>query len=395
LAHRPIDDRTAAVADGEADLFLVFDILGGASDVHLARVSADRTTVVASASEVPTASIVTSLTTSFPDVDALVARIDSVTRSDRNIYVDALAVAEEELGDSVLANVLLLGVAYQRGLLPLTAESIERAIELNGVAVEANRNAFRAGRAFAEAPRTLERADATRLGEVELTASRRARRLAASLLHSAALPTTVRAVCEPLAADLVDYQDGALARRYVDYVASVHARVPATVDPEHDISCAAARGYHKLLAYKDEYEVARLHLKVDIAKRAEAAIGVPVTVRYHLHPPLLRAMGLKRKIEVGPWIRPAFRALRAARRVRGTSFDLFGRLALRRVERALPGEYTAALDEALRVCSAAGRDRVLAVASAPELVRGYEHVKEANIERFRAALAVPAEVVVA
>ena len=106
-------------------------------------------------------------------------------------------------------------------------------------------------------------------------------------------------------------------------------------------------------------------------------------------------MGRKRKIEVGPWIRPAFRVLRAARRLRGTSFDLFGLPALRRVERALPGEYTTALDEALRTVTPEVRDHVLAVAAAPELVRGYEHVKEANIERFRAALAVPATVVLA
>jgi indolepyruvate ferredoxin oxidoreductase len=393
LARRPIDDRTAAVADGEADLYLVYDILGGAGDVHLARVSPERTTVVGSASAVPTASIVTSLTTSFPDIDALVARIDSVTRAENNVYVDALALAEEHFGDNVLANVLLLGVAYQRGLLPLSSESIERAIELNGVAVEGNRTAFRAGRAFVDEPRTLERVDAARLGEVDFAASRRAQRVASSLLDQAALPPVVRAVCEPRAADLVDYQDETLARRYVDYVASIVARLPEQTDPQYDIACAAARGYHKLLAYKDEYEVARLHLKADVGKRAAAALGAPVSVRYHLHPPMLRAMGLDHKIEVGEWIRPAFRVLRAARRVRGTAFDVFGLAALRRTERALPAEYTSALDTALASCSPQTREAVLAVASAPDLVRGYEHVKEANIARFRAALAAHHEVV--
>ena len=102
---------------------------------------------------------------------------------------------------------------------------------------------------------------------------------------------------------------------------------------------------------------------------------------------MLRAMGLDHKIEVGEWIRPAFRLLRAARRVRGTAFDVFGLAALRRTERALPTEYTAALDDALASCSLQSREAVLAVASAPDLVRGYEHVKEANNARFRAALA--------
>jgi indolepyruvate ferredoxin oxidoreductase len=392
VSNRPIDDRTAAVADGEADLYLVFDILGGAADLHLARVSPARTTVVGSASAVPTASIVTSLTTSFPEIDSLIARIDAVTRADRNVYVDALALAEEQFGDHVLANVMMLGVAYQRGLLPLTAASIERAIDLNGVAVDANLTAFRAGRAFVESPRPLEQIDATRLGQVELTASRRARRIAKALLDRAALPGPVRAVGEPRAADLIDYQDEALARRYVDYLASVTSRMSVETDPDHEIACAVARGFHKLLAYKDEYEVARLHLKADIGARAEAVLGTAVSVRYHLHPPLLRAMGVKRKIEVGPWIRPAFRLLRAARRLRGTPVDPFGWLALRRTERALPGEYTAAVDRALSLSPA--HTDLLAVASAPELVRGYEHIKQANIERFRAALTPRAEVFV-
>jgi indolepyruvate ferredoxin oxidoreductase len=393
LSRRPVDDRTAAVAEGEADLYLVFDILGGAADVHLARVSPSRTTVVGSASAVPTASIVTSLSTSFPDVDSLIARVDAVTRSDDNVYVDAMALAEREFGDHVLANVLLLGVAYQRGLLPLTAASIERAIDLNGVAVEANLAAFRAGRAFAASPQPVERLAAERLGAVSFIASRRARRVAASFVEGMSLPASVRAVVEPRAADLVDYQDEKLARRYVDYIASVVVRAGVEVDPHHEIACLVARGYHKLLAYKDEYEVARLHLKIDVGERAEAALGTKIDVRYHLHPPVLRALGMKRKIEVGPWIKPAFRALRVARRVRGTAFDPFGRFALRRTERALPQEYTEAVDAALAAPTPAP-DRLREVASAPDLVRGYEHIKEANIARFRQVLAAPAEVVV-
>jgi indolepyruvate ferredoxin oxidoreductase len=226
------------------------------------------------------------------------------------------------------------------------------------------------------------------LGAVALTASRRARRRAGSIVDGAGLPASVREVVEPRAADLVDYQDDALARRYVDYVASVLARTGDDVDPAHDVACTVARGYHKLLAYKDEYEVARLHLKIDVGDRAAAALGGPVDVRYHLHPPVLRALGMKRKIEVGPWIRPAFRLLRAARRVRGTAFDPFGRFKLRRTERALPREYTDALDAALDA-PADSLDRLRAIAAAADLVRGYEHVKEANIGRFRAALAGP------
>jgi indolepyruvate ferredoxin oxidoreductase len=386
ISAQPIDDRTAAVAGGEADTYLVFDILSGAADQHLAKAGSERTTAIVSTSEVPTASIVTSTSTSFPEGAALVDRIASVTRQDSSHYVDAIALAESLFGDHVLANVLLLGVAYQAGAIPLTAASIERAIELNGVAVAKNIDAFRQGRRFAESPGEISRTAKPRMGEGALAPSRRARATAGRILVGSVLPDDLRALVESRAADLVDYQDAALAQRYVDYVQHVHERERAIADTT-DIARAAARGYYKLLAYKDEYEVARLHLKMDVGAQAESELGVPVTVKYHLHPPLLRALGMKNKLEVGASIRPAFRVLRAMRRVRGSALDVFGYAHLRRVERALPDEYTSALDAALAAMPATGRDRVLEVALAPDLVRGYEHVKLANVERFRAALA--------
>jgi indolepyruvate ferredoxin oxidoreductase len=385
ISASPIDDRTAAVANGEADTYLVFDILSGAADQHLVRAGGSRTTAIVSTSAVPTASIVTSTTTSFPEVARLVDRIDSVTNEQRNRYLDALALAESLLGDQLLANVLLLGVAYQAGVLPLTAQSIERAIELNGVAVDKNITAFRSGRAYVISPTEVQRKVETRLGETTFQASRRARSVAAKLVAATTLPDDVRAICEPRAADLVDYQDRALAARYVAYIEQVSEAERAATGTT-DLARAVARGFYKLLAYKDEYEVARLHLKVDIAARASDQLGVLVDVTYHLHPPMLRALGMKKKLEVGSWIRPAFRVLRAMRRVRGTALDVFGYAKLRRIERALPGEYAAAVDSSLARLTVATKDDALVVANAADLVRGYEHIKLANIERFRVVL---------
>jgi indolepyruvate ferredoxin oxidoreductase len=386
ISSEPLARRTATVSAGEADAYLVFDVLSGAADAHLARVSPARTTAIVSSSAVPTASIVTDLATSFPDVDLLVERIDASTRAERNQHLDALALAESLFGDHVLANVLLLGVAYQAGVIPLTAASIERAIELNGVAVEANVAAFRYGRMFVEAPTEVERVAQPRLGAVELTPSRKARRAARRLVAHAGLPDAVRALCETRAADLVDYQHTALARRYVEFVAEVSRReVRAT---GHTVIAEAVARYHyKLLAYKDEYEVARLHLKTDIGKQAREQLGVPVEVTYHLHPPVLRALGMRNKLTVGEWVRPAFRILQSLRRVRGTPFDVFGMAHVRRVERALPGEYEAAVIGALQGLAADTEAQALEIANAPDIVRGYENIKLDNVARFRAVIA--------
>jgi indolepyruvate ferredoxin oxidoreductase len=153
-----------------------------------------------------------------------------------------------------------------------------------------------------------------------------------------------------------------------------------------EVTCAVARNHYKLLAYKDEYEVARLHLANDVGAAARDRLGVPVKVTYHLHPPVLRALGMRRKLTVGEWARPLFRALRAMRRLRGTAFDVFGLARVRRVERALPGEYEAAVDAALANLDHETLPRSLEIANAPDIVRGYEDIKLANVERFRAVI---------
>jgi indolepyruvate ferredoxin oxidoreductase len=149
------------------------------------------------------------------------------------------------------------------------------------------------------------------------------------------------------------------------------------------VSVEFGRYLYKLLAYKDEYEVARLHLKVDIAAQA-AADGSRARVRYHIHPPFLRALGLRHKLALGRWILPVFAVLRAMRGVRGTAFDPFGPAEVRRVERALPEEYTTALLAALQTDD---HDRCLTVARAPDRIRGYETIKLAGVAAFRAILA--------
>lgn len=189
------------------------------------------------------------------------------------------------------------------------------------------------------------------------------------------------------AADLVSYQDARYAAGYADAVERAR-RVEADRAPgASGLAEAVARGLHKLLAYKDEYEVARLSLDPALQAEIAARFGAGARYAWKLHPPILRAMGMKKKITLGPWFRPAFRALRAMRRLRGTPFDPFGHTRVRRLERELIGEYRAVVAELLASLTPGNHALAVAIAGLPDLVRGYEQVKVDSVARYRERLA--------
>ena len=178
--------------------------------------------------------------------------------------------------------------------------------------------------------------------------------------------------------DLVAYQDEAYARAYAEYVEQVRV----LEDGPTEVTEAVAKHLYKLMAYKDEYEVARLSLDPAFLTGLSEEFGSGTRYAYRLHPPVLRALGMKRKISLGPWFRPAFRLLHALRRLRGTPFDPFGRAEVRRVERELVDDYRGTVLQAFRADDV-DRARVLALAELPDLVRGYEDVKLANVAKYR------------
>jgi indolepyruvate ferredoxin oxidoreductase len=193
----------------------------------------------------------------------------------------------------------------------------------------------------------------------------------------------LRRLLEIRVPELIEYQDARYARQYVDVVARVAAAERTAVSGETRLSEAVARSLFKLMAYKDEYEVARLHLRQDFARELADEYPDGVTVRYQLHPPLLRALGLERKIALGPWFDSVFRLLVRMRGLRGTALDPFRFAEVRRVERALIGEYRGLVDGALASLSADTYERAVKLANLPDLIRGYEDVKLRNVKRFR------------
>ncbi len=376
IASEPVVGQIRAGA-GAADLLLGLDLLGAAAPETLLTAAPDRTVAVLNTAQTPTAQMVTEVTAVAADTDAALSAIDGVTRVAERVTVDALGLSERLFDDHMPTNMLMAGAAFQQGCLPLSAAAIERAIELNGAAVDVNVAAFRWGRAWVLDPEGVTAALAS-VPAPEAAPDR----ATAELLARAGVRGELERLLGIRVPELRAYQDDAYARRYLDDVLDVAAlEQERTEHSSTAVSEAYACGLFKLMAYKDEYEVARLHLEAaELTRRAEA-FGAGVKARILLQPPLLRSLGLKRKIAVGPW---AFGGLHHARRLRGTPLDPFGRARVRRLERELVGEYRDLVCHALEHLSVATAAQVAAIADLPDVIRGYEDVKLRNVERFRA-----------
>ncbi|MGE3289315.1 MAG: indolepyruvate ferredoxin oxidoreductase family protein, partial [Pseudonocardia sp.] len=363
---------------GHAHCYLAFDALVGADPRFLTYAAPDTTVAVVSTSDVPTGSMVRDASVTAPGAGMLTDRIRERTRE--VVALDAQAAAVALFGDGMPANLLLVGAAHQAGALPLSAEAIEWAIELNGVAVAVNVAAFRWGRVAVADPAAF----ACATGATAPAAAAPAPKPPASL-DLGELTGQTRRLVEIRAAHLVDYQGERTAARYVGDVLGAW-RAERRLGEDTRFSEAVARGLHKLTAYKDEYEVARL--LTDPAFEAQLAAEVPggAKRRYRLHPPILKALGREEKIAFGPWMRPVLRGLAKGKVLRGTGLDPFGGMHLRRVERAVRDGYRALVARLATGLTAENYDVAVAAAEAADLVRGYEDVKLAGIERFRERL---------
>jgi indolepyruvate ferredoxin oxidoreductase len=376
---RHATDRTAKIDDGGADLYLVFDPVVGALPGNLAATDPARTIAVVSTTMTPTGEEIGRPGAPTRAPGPLADAIGDSCRTDITRSVDAAEMCRRLFGNVTFANVFLLGVAYQLGALPVPAEAVEQALELNGVAVQANVQAFRWGRRWVVDPRVVGTAGPEERGALAPSLAEK--------VDSAFGSTPLADLVARRAADLSDYQSDRLAREYVHFVEHVAARGDQVRPGNTSLAEAVARNLHKLMAYKDEYEVARLLLEDGAAADLEAAAsGRPMRAAWNLHPPILRTLGLKRKVRLGPWFRPALVALKASRRLRGTPLDVFGYAKVRRVERSLIGEYCDALDAAAQRLTDENYDAVAHLASLPDLVRGYESIKLRSIDAYRAEL---------
>jgi indolepyruvate ferredoxin oxidoreductase len=356
----------ARIAAGAADGIIAGDMVVAASAEALALCDPQRTLAVADEDIAPTTEFVLRGTrgyrTSRPQMRLQKAVRELTSRR-------ASAVAEALLGDTIYGNMMLAGLAFQRGLIPLSAQAVEQAIALNGTAVAANLAAFRAGRLLIAAPKRLE-----------------------AFLPSAheAAPESLDALVERFAQELVAYQDEAYAARFRLLVERVRlAETLLDTGPARPLTEAVARSLFKLMAYKDEYEVARLYADPAFKAKLAAQFGGQGKLKVLLAPPLLSrtdpATGRPRKMSFGPWIFTAFRILASLKSLRGTRFDPFGWMAERRTERRLIEECEATVETLLRGLSPANVQAATAIAALPMRIAGFGPVKMARIAEVKAS----------
>jgi indolepyruvate ferredoxin oxidoreductase len=378
-------EGSPTVGTASADLYLVFDPLVGVSANNLALASPERTVAIVSTTQVPTGEMVADKNKHYPAPDRLRDAIDAASRSEHNVFIDAQHTAERLFGDHMASNMLLVGVAYQAGALPIPGDAIEDAIRLNGTAVEMNLEAFRWGRLIvadrARVEAALKRDDAVVTLPVHKLSPQ-----ARELIGRVGASGELQRVLEVRVPELIAYQDADYAARYVEQVKAVHEAERRVAGGSSELVIAVAKNLHKLMAYKDEYEVARLLLDDAEQARLARTFGAGAKITWHLHPTFLRALGMKNKIRLGAWFTPVFKLLRWAKWLRGTSFDVIGRTRVRRIERALIAHYEALLRTIVAELTPANHPQMATLAGLPDIVRGYEDVKAGNVATYVAEL---------
>jgi indolepyruvate ferredoxin oxidoreductase len=371
IADTPERIHATRIAAGEAKLVLACDILTGVGDEAVAKMQRGVTKALVNTALVMPAEFTRNADLKFP-LGSMEHEIrDAVAPGDAE-FLDATRLATGLMGDSIATNLFMVGFAYQRGLIPLGEDAILRAIELNGAAVESNKQSFRWGR--------LAAVDPARVAAAAVPASAKP--------DSQRLSESVDEMIARRAAFLTDYQDAAYARRYTDFVAKVRAAETARLSGKTALTEAVARYYFKLLAIKDEYEVARLYTDGDFLKRVAAQFEGDYKLTFHLAPPLSNkpdpVTGEAKKSTYGPWMMTAFRVLAKMKWLRGTALDVFGKTHERRTERRLITDYEALIDELLPRLAAHNHAIAVELASIPEHIRGYGHVKDRHLKVAKA-----------
>jgi indolepyruvate ferredoxin oxidoreductase len=423
IANTPDDIHAVRIAAGEADLVLGCDMVVVNDYWALSKIREGRSNVVLNSYEAMPGTFTTRPDMQFPAADIIDA-VRTALGGREPLVIDATQIANALMGDAIAANLFMLGYAWQQGLVPISFDAIMRAVELNGAAIEMNKTAFAWGRlAVIDLPAVIETAGIVRNVQTAAESTPNALRLLAptaseghesgldpqsaelrsadELRHVPAnaserdwfaplddtrLSRSLDEVVARRTSFLSDYQNIVYAKRYADLVIKVRAVELAKAPGSTDLSEAVARYAFKLMAYKDEYEVARLYTSGDFQKRVAQQFEGDYKLKFNLAPPLLskkNADGQLIKKEYGPWVFTAFKVIAKLRFLRGTAFDIFGRTEERRMERQLVEDYFSTIGKLLGDLSAGNVALATEIASIPEHIRGYGHVKEAHLHKAK------------
>lgn len=363
LAKTPAEISAIRIAPGGADLMLGCDLLVSASEVALKTLDPASGHVVANLNQKMPGEFAVDPDLKMP-VNLMQRRLSSAVPEDASVFVDATHWATALLGNSIAANMFMLGVAYQHGLIPVSIESIYRAIELNGVDVPFNQQALEWGRVW------VHDSDLVTKQFEQPVLEKKEKSLAEKIAYRAQW--------------LTDFQSKAYAKKYTSLMEKVEA---SDNNPEKLLSHAVAHNAFKLMAYKDEYEVARLYTNGSFDQALGQQFDGDYRVQVYLAPPLLSKpdpqTGKARKRVFGPWVFTLFRILAPMKKLRGTPFDLFGYTEERKTERALVQEYFSMLDDVISSMNINDYQRAVELAQLPASIRGFGHVKQASVEKAR------------
>ena len=447
IAPKPSDIHAVRIAAGEADLVLGCDMVVVNDYWTLSKLRAGRSQVVVNSYEAMPGTFTTRPDMQFPATDIIsavrkalgggedVAMSEAAAAARALNVVDATQLATALLGDAIAANLFMLGYAWQRGLVPLSLDALMRAVELNGAAIEMNKTAFAWGRLAAvdveavyeaagivrnprtaaeatpslldalppgdwegnewgatSAPKPLRNEDELRhlpasAGTRDAAASDGAGNVAFLPLDDARLSRSLDELVARRSAFLTEYQDAKYAARYTAFVSRVREAEAARAPGSSDLGEAVARYFFKLMAYKDEYEVARLYTSGEFERRLKQQFDGDFKLEFHLAPPLLAkrdADGRLRKKAYGAWVFTAFKALARLKGLRGTPLDVFGYTEERRTERQLIADYERTIGGLLDTLDAGNAALAAEIASVPEHIRGFGHVKHAHLEKAKA-----------
>ncbi len=370
LSERPDDLYSTRVGTGAADLVIGCDVIVTASRDALSRMGEGRTHAAVNATRMPTAAFVRNPDWQFP-AESAEGSIQSACGKDRVALIDAGNIATALMGDAIATNMFMLGYAWQRGWVPLSEGALLKAIELNALSVEFNKQAFGWGRAAAH--------------DADMVAQAARRNGMTAQVIDFKRPPSLEEVLAKRVDFLTQYQNAAYARRYSDFVAQAqHAEAAlGEAGKAMKLSTAVATYLFKLMAYKDEYEVARLYTAPAFREKIAGMFEGDYQLKFHLAPPLLAkhdSKGHLIKKEYGPWMMRAFGVLAKLRFLRNTPLDVFGYTDERKQERALIGEYCKTVGGLLSRLNADNLAQATAIARIPEDIRGYGHVKERHLK---------------
>jgi indolepyruvate ferredoxin oxidoreductase len=365
LAPKPEDLHAVRIAAGGANLVLGCDMVVAASPAALSRIEPGVTKAVINGYMTPVAAFVTNGDMDL-GAEAMMKSIRDAAGDEATSFVDGTGLATALLGDSIATNLFMLGYAWQKGLVPLSLQALERAIELNGVAVETSKRTFAWGRLAAHDLKAVDAAAKPTL-RVEKPASRTLSEIIAKRIEL-----------------LTAYQNRAYAERYRGFVDKVAAAEKAKAPGRKGLGEAVAKSLYKLMAYKDEYEVARLYSDGEFRNKLAAQFEGDYKLTFHLAPPLFAGRdpqtGQLKKREYGAWMLTAFGVLASLKRLRGTRFDLFGYTEERRLERRLIDDYRETVETLLATLGQDNHAMAVQIAALPETMRGFGHVKEKNVK---------------